>query len=154
MVADLVQFLRACFDEDEQAACAWPADQRAWEARGRRQVGYDSGVLEGVSVISVGGPGPCGWERISVKRDVDGLAGHIACHDPARVLREIDAKRKLVDEHKPGMQKGWPNMGRHCLSCTGARVWDESSNESNCLTLRLLALPYADRPGYRNEWRP
>jgi hypothetical protein len=23
-----------------------------------------------------------------------------------------------------------------------------------CLTLRLLALPYADRPGYREEWRP
>lgn len=81
-------------------------------------------------------------------------AQHIERHGPARMLREIDAKRKLAEEHKPGMQKGWPNMGRHCLSCTGARVWDESSNESNCLTLRLLALPYADRPGYRNEWRP
>lgn len=23
-----------------------------------------------------------------------------------------------------------------------------------CSTLRLLALPYSDRPGYREEWRP
>jgi hypothetical protein len=25
---------------------------------------------------------------------------------------------------------------------------------TDCLTLRLLALPYADRPGYLQEWRP
>lgn len=45
-------------------------------------------------------------------------------------------------------------MERHCLTCTSAQAWDEKAGESNCLTLRLLAPPYADRPGYREEWRP
>ncbi|MEU6597886.1 DUF6221 family protein [Streptomyces flaveolus] len=82
------------------------------------------------------------------------VAGHIVRHDPARVLREIEAKRRLLDEHKPDRPKGRPNMERHCLTCTTAQAWDETASESNCLTLRLLALPYEDRPGYREDWRP
>lgn len=154
MTADLALWLGEQLDEDERIALTWPADQRSWVEYGDRRLEYASGASEGVSAVNVKADAPLGWERIYVKRDGIGLADHIAAHDPARVLREIDAKRKLVDEHKPGIQKGWPNMGRHCLSCTGVRVWDESLNESNCLTLRLLALPYADRPGYEESWRP
>lgn len=84
----------------------------------------------------------------------EAVAEHIVRHDPVRVLREVEAKRRLLDEHKPDRPKGRPNMERHCLTCTTAQGWDETASEANCLTLRLLALPYADRPGYREDWRP
>ena len=62
------------------------------------------------------------------------LAVHISEHDPARVLREIDAKRQIVDRY------AW--LREH--GDTGGAAW----------ILQALALPYADRPGYQESWRP
>ncbi|WP_432010164.1 DUF6221 family protein [Streptomyces cucumeris] len=67
---------------------------------------------------------------------------HMAEHDPARVLREIDAKRRILAEHA---LNGWV-----CSTCDNGEV----EQVFPCPTLRLLALPYADRPGYREAWRP
>lgn len=63
---------------------------------------------------------------------------HAALHDPARVLREIDAKRRIVN----AIADADPDSAYITATFT---AWD---------VLRLLALPYADRPGYREEWRP
>jgi hypothetical protein len=52
-------------------------------------------------------------------------AGHIIRWDPARVLREVAAKREIV--------------ARSALY-----AYD---------LLKLLALPYSNRPGFREEWR-
>jgi hypothetical protein len=60
-------------------------------------------------------------------------AGHIARWDPARVLAEVDAKRQILDL---------------------ATDVTEMSHDTADTMIRLLALPYADRPGYREEWRP
>ena len=60
---------------------------------------------------------------------------YIAAHDPARVLREIDAKRQM--------------LGR-IISHATVMGWDEVHGD----LLRLLAASYSDRPGYREEWRP
>ena len=70
-------------------------------------------------------------------RTVD--AAHIARHDPARVLAEVDAKRRTLNLHP--------------LRSDG-RICNEDEDIYPCETVRLLALPYADRPGYRQEWRP
>jgi hypothetical protein len=59
-------------------------------------------------------------------------AEHIARWDPAHVLAECEVKAKLVDLLLSGR---WPD---------GARLQE----------LRLLGALYADRPGYREEWRP
>ena len=55
---------------------------------------------------------------------------------PARVLAECEAKRRIVELvgggssiHRPG----------DCQDCD---------------VMRLLALPYADHPDYREEWKP
>jgi hypothetical protein len=69
----------------------------------------------------------------------------MAAHDPARVLREIDAKRQIIDLHR---------SGQHHQCRTGEHDDGYAKWVGICTTLRLLALPYADRPGYRNEWRP
>lgn len=65
---------------------------------------------------------------------------HIARHDPARVLREVDAKRRLIQLYEAQME-------------TGGFVGTFYANTAEP-SLRLLALPYADDPEYREEWRP
>lgn len=66
---------------------------------------------------------------------------HMHRHAPARVLAEVDAKRRLLDLHSA-------EEGQHPDFC-----WHDK-HELPCPTLRLLALPYAGRPDYRPEWRP
>lgn len=56
-------------------------------------------------------------------------AEHIAAWHPTRVLAECRAKRQVLD----------------------AVAADGATRE---LVLRSLALPYADHPDYREEWRP
>lgn len=74
----------------------------------------------------------------------EGQGAHIAEHDPARVLREIDAKRQMLSTIVEGVAAfdGMDPM----TTVIDADVGDD--------LLKLLALPYADRPGYREEWRP
>ncbi|KOV57195.1 DUF6221 family protein [Streptomyces sp. MMG1121] len=70
---------------------------------------------------------------------------HVARHDPARVLRNVEAGRALLAEHRP------PRDGR-CRSCAtadGARP-----RPVPCATLRLLALPFAGHRSYDEAWRP
>lgn len=93
----------------------------------------------------------------TVVLDGRAVAEHIAAHDPARVLREIDAKRQLVKLHgratlRAGGGAQYFDTTTVCRSCEPSYQVPELSWP--CPTLRLLALPYADRPGYREEWRP
>lgn len=70
----------------------------------------------------------------------------------AERLADIDAKRRILDEHaviEPPY--GWAGWCSRCVD--GDEVWD-AATKSPCPTVRLLALPYADRPGYRPEWKP
>jgi hypothetical protein len=58
---------------------------------------------------------------------------------PAHVLAECEAKRRIISGFIQDFQPTKYGQGRV----------DEQRR-----VLRLLALPYADRPGYREEWRP
>lgn len=69
-------------------------------------------------------------------------AEHIAVWGPARVLREIEAKRQIIEQHKRYAAERRRMMGG----------WDPQSDDSPILV--ALATAYADRPGYREEWRP
>lgn len=126
---DLVQFLRDRLDEDEQAA---RRVKSSW-----RQVG-ETGVI----VASDGG-----HAEECANGNWTGIAEHIVRHDPARVLAEVDAKRALLDLHGPG-EFEYSDVDV-CMVC------DQQDPEPYpCRTVRLLALPYADHPDYRDEWRP
>jgi len=70
-------------------------------------------------------------------------ARHIARHDPARVLADCEAKRRIVGLHE--RRPDWPDC-QECGDRDDIKPWP-------CSTLRLLALPYADHPDYRPEWR-
>lgn len=152
---DLVQWLRAQLDEDEAVArkaaslCGCHPPAPSWSFR-------DGDEPTDGRILVVDDPHPDMKRKISRKWSTtyDGLfmAQHVVRHDPARVLREIDAKRQLLDEHQD------VNDGS-CGTCVDAK-WGypthggSSPQRCPCRTLRLLALPYADRPGYREEWRP
>lgn len=139
---DLVQWLGQQLDVEEQVAREstpgpWrnaPTARHHATASGRSEEAVFAAPPEtGATVVATTG------EAVERRHLVD--AEHIARHDPARVLREIDAKRKIIAEHDVYSRP------------LGERM-DCQSYDFPCTTLRLLALPYADRPGYREEWRP
>ncbi|MFJ4682029.1 DUF6221 family protein [Streptomyces sp. NPDC088789] len=110
---DLVQWLRAQLDEERQAA----EEALKNTTTTRRMIG-GQWVEDTIQ--------PPEWRR--------------SVWDPARVLREIDAKRDLLV-----FAEGIYAYGDTFERGVAARLEE---------TLRLFALPYADRPGYREEWRP
>lgn len=117
---DLVRFLTACLDEDERIARAVEDRSAPWD--GQWVADGDNAVRTfNGHVLFYGHGGPL----------KPGLVEHVARHDPARVLREIDAKRRILNTlHEEG----------------GDRMFAD--------IFRLLALPYADHPDYREEWAP
>jgi hypothetical protein len=59
-----------------------------------------------------------------------GAVGHAERWEPVRVLAECEAKRRIVER---------------CRASNG--YWGAEVE-------RMLALPYADHPDYREEWKP
>ena len=59
------------------------------------------------------------------------------CGLPGRMLREIDAKRRTLIRCEEAMLAASPML----VHFARRTVWE-------------MARPYADRPGFREEWRP
>lgn len=139
---DLVKFIRAQLDEDEQEANDFGGN--SWRVVDDLVV--QRGVVPATTAIVAEGL------RASVSE-------WLARHDPARVLREVAAKRAVVDLHTPVVLHGGPG-GKYydqtvvCRSCEPPNGVHLQEEIYPCLTLRLLAAVYADSPGYREEWRP
>jgi hypothetical protein len=134
---DLVRWLGEQLDEDERIARA--ATPGPWEQTPERPGTLASAEYWHVVDCS---------ETPAARENTD----HIARHDPARVLREIDAKRRQVE---------W------CVEVIGDRDlsrYDEVGSlkdDRDALavtlaveTLRLATQPYVDRPGYLAKWAP
>ncbi len=66
--------------------------------------------------------------------------------EPPRVLAECEAKRRIVEHHAIGVYGD-----ESCSICTEVGT---QAQEWPCLTLRLLAMPYADHADYLAEWAP
>ncbi|MFI9200191.1 DUF6221 family protein [Streptomyces sp. NPDC053048] len=132
MSVDLEAFLRARFDEDERVASAatpgpWRYNpDKVWNLPGQHfgEEFVAAGTVD--KPICVAGTGPADDPKSMAD------AAHIAQHDPARVLAEVEAKRRLIED-----------------------TWGGPDHEDMWLHhMRLLALPYVDHPDYREEWRP
>jgi hypothetical protein len=153
MTDDLVSWLLARLDKDEQVARAALQHENVpgvWNAIGSGT--KDDHDLSYWAVHQVAVPR---WSEPSA-RD---LMTHIARHDPARVLAEVAAKRRIVNEHEqvPESLQGFHRDGTYgdiVSVCSACGTTGEYPVEWPCTTVRLLALPYADIPGYRDEWRP
>lgn len=151
MANRLAEWLRAQLNEDERTAQAatWCGDDAAtWRAavspygtpsRPHGPRWYIEDSLED-GVITTVDP---------QASDDEGVARHIAAHDPARVLREVDAKRRIVRAYEDAVT-AFEN------TVLGTDLHDLMAGSVNSLryALQALALPYADRAGFKEEWRP
>lgn len=116
---DLIAFVNARLDEDEAIARA-TIEPRRWHRDSDGNVQDEDARGGGNAYIACG---PYG------RGLADADAEHIIRHDPARVLREVAAKRALVHRHA-------------------------AERHEDCDTLRTLATVWSDHPDYRAGWKP
>ncbi len=119
---DLLDFLRARLDEDERVARAAITDD-----------GGQDGGFEDAQRLTDGTVLP----RFGLAA-ADLISAFAV---PRRVLREVEAKRRLLEQFR---LRG--DSVRRTTRPSSGGVWDD--------LLRMLALPYSDHPDCRVEWRP
>jgi hypothetical protein len=164
---DLVQWLGEQLDEDERIARA--ATAGPWRAHDTHlgQYGYAATVLSGEgndTDLRAWLPSMSNepWDEA---RNVWADAEHVAAWGPARVLREIGAKRAVVAAYLPPGED--PHPGLPCVNYEGQdpagydeydSCWQHLEASKKLIhhdyVLRLLAVVYEDRPGYQEAWRP
>lgn len=171
-MTDIAQFLAARLDEDEAAAVRaarpepWVKPQPSrpdwyvqfWaDERDRAAVVADpeSSAYPIVATLGYDGNDEADEEL------AEGRVEHIARHDPARVLAEVAAKRRIVELHTSGSYRTY-----HCDNGDHIQEWQcERAKEPytehrycevcshECVELPLLAAPYADHPDFDPSWR-
>lgn len=130
-----VGFVKARLGEDEQKARA--ASGGPWRYNERKYHHLPGTSLRSEAVFA----GPAGPDALCVAttgdyddpqsmRDAD----HIARHDSARVLREVAAKRRILEDHTDENTNGGPHCHWHGVD--------------NCPTVRDLAVRWADHEDY------
>lgn len=140
---DLVDFLRARLAEDEQAARE--CGGAPWSAPIPGQIHVDAKAIADNKLAL----GQLGYVA-TVLHEQD--RRHIVRHDPARVLREVEAKRRILERHRPEyhlrIRDGAyaQDDDPHCPEHLDGRPWP-------CADVRDMAAVYADHPDYREEWR-
>jgi hypothetical protein len=129
-VDDLFAFVRRLVDEDERVALAASDGDPSWVIR-KPEPGdpsWYSPTLLGKSLISSCDPATLTPEE----------GEHIARWDPARVLAEVKAKRRMLDR---------------CEHDLRSFVGSPAQVATSYLVVKQLAQPYAGQDGWREEWR-
>lgn len=131
---DLTAFITARLDEDEAMAnaVANAAARSVWTSSGAHVF---AAAKPGRPEVPITGYLP------------DGMADHIARHDPARVLREVAARRRTLERHR--------NCGHGVGYCDdGGHGWYDDARGALCNEKLDLAAAWSDHPDYREEWKP
>jgi hypothetical protein len=126
-VTDIVAFIRARLDEDERIARA--ATAGPWEVN-------SADYPESESICAPDGT------AVVAAFDSHHEAFHIARHDPARVLREVAARRRTLGRHEA-------HEGRCVVCCTGD---DDGWHVAPCGTVCDLADAWSDHPDHDQAW--
>jgi len=138
-VNDLLAWLREQVDTDERLALS-THDTEPWSVEPFTP--SEPGALPASSwVVS----GPDGEDGIAV---VNGSyrAEHIASHDPARALREVAAKRAILDDYDVAAVSVAAAVDTPLAGATRLQLRIRSE------AVRAIAAIYVDRPGWREEW--
>jgi hypothetical protein len=122
----LAEFLLARIAEDEERVARWDSDGRA------RVATMWTGGEPGYTTVA---SDHADEHWVADGREVTDARHVRVLFDPARVLAECEAKRRIV-ARQPGLR---------ARDDVRDVWWD---------VLALLALPYADHPDYRPEWKP
>jgi hypothetical protein len=152
MTDDLVKWLRVQVDEDEQTALAATPGRWHWVDPG--------GKIKQALVADEYRDGR--WSMVLPCANGDAFpsvydAEHIARHGPARVLREVAAKRQIMLIHRRPPVGLWSSEPFEdcCDGCGYSGEFNAPNvrHIGDCPELRALAAVYADQPGFREEWR-
>lgn len=140
----IVEFLRARLDEDEAAARRVHQPYRLYACN-------DGCIEEPIRNDELFGEHQGEYEQ---EDGEDALPNHhnswALIYDPARVLREVEAKRAMVGLHDQGGERweGFPRADKQVPYC----LHDQQA--APCPMIRLLAQPFADHPDYDPAWAP
>lgn len=131
-MTDLVEFLRARLDEDERRA---RTAEEQWDDEDAR---YE-------------------WNDLP-----EASFAHARHHSPDRVLAEVEAKRTRIETYELAIARQRAEQDDYAAWCN-----NEPHGGSDALNgpdpklipgleyaLRCDALPYAEHPDYREEWKP
>lgn len=165
-MSELVDWLRAQLDEDERVARA--ATAGPWRVAPEPPMFGDDETADveadwtETKYLNPDPPysGTLHEWRPNVIGDREGFgaassvnAAHIARHDPARVLRDVAAKRAIVDDLRR-------YEGAIRQESATARPGDPipanlyAARDALLAAVQHLASAYDDRPGYDESWRP
>ena len=123
---DIREFLEARLSEDE--AVAQTAGGGAWQHMLGAVVQHVLCVIERVALVQA--------PHLAA-------GGHIARHDPARVLRDVESTRALVELALRRQADRDLEYGR-----------DDPWPVDRITELRLIAARWSDHPDYDEAWRP
>jgi hypothetical protein len=134
-MSDLAAFLAARLDEDEAAAKAAALVDAHYGGRSSWAACFGM-------VTDAADPD---WAVVDVaphffSADRDPVNAHIARHDPARVLREVEAKRAILARCE---------YVRAAFRDPASGLWQRTHADAN---LRHLAAVYSDHPDYDPAW--
>lgn len=152
---DLLEFLATRLDEDEQIANAVEDNSAPWNGVWRADGNEALRTYNGHVLTYV---------REHGRSFKPGLVNHWVRHDPAHVLAEVGAKRRILAFYV-ATKKINDDSGAAIETAATAnevpskdvlRNWSQTRTELTVLEgpIRCLALPYADHPDYRTEWAP
>ncbi|BBG01575.1 MULTISPECIES: DUF6221 family protein [Pseudonocardia] len=155
-MTDLVEFLTARIDEDEQLART--VEQAVGAERKGEPYSDGSGIAAGDAFPTYP------WGMVPEELPFMAGAGH-----PSRVLADVAAKRAILAAHPP-VRFTDATLGLHDVEvCWRCHVrldypddWDEQGAEGwtyplvqerfPCGTVRALALPYRSHPDFNPAW--
>jgi hypothetical protein len=129
----LTEFLAARLDEDEATALA-TSNGGKWHLDSEGNVQEVDTHGAGAAYVAVG-PYAAGLNEED--------AAHIVRHDPARVLREVEAGRKILAE--------WQDNE---LERPGDITYTDGLADGLGLTVYYLACAWSDHPDFDEAWRP
>lgn len=163
MTLSIVDFLNERLKDDEQAAelmakyypPPWDVYDRGWMAR----------VYGGDPFWEVARLEQTPWTAEDAST-LGEIIEHVARHDPARVLREVTAKRALVESitaetHLVVDSDPYFTCNAAREERDGGESWarEKWGTECGCgrddrveMRLKILATVYSDHPDYREEW--
>src|SRR5574337_1430284 len=138
-MSDLTEFLLARISEDE--TLARKSSPSPWQYGDVESVAGGSLYDKTRMIGSLHYEQPTDHDGTIVRHllsdEADANGAHIARHDPARVLAECEAKRRIVEDRL------------HLDTVRPGAI--RAHSEWAC---RVIASIYADHPDYREEWKP
>jgi len=112
-------------------------------------------IMQAVNKTKAGEAMNRGETKVAVEQKIRGLTD-LDLEAVNQMINEIEATRRILLAHRTTVSEkvpGFPLYGSEYW-CETCHVPADEAGSNWCLTLRLLALPYADHPDYSERWRP